>query len=174
VAPGVGGDHQGRECADRQNNATFTLGVTNVGTGSTTGTITVTDNLATGLTFLSGSGAGFTCSAAGQLVSCTRTAVLTPGQSASITITVAVSATAGTSIVTTATVSTPGDSNLPNNTATVGPVTVGTPAPDLAITKAVNGTILAGGNATFTIGVQNVGQGSTTGPITVTTSCSRG
>ena len=149
-------------------NATFTLGVTNVGTGSTTGTITVTDNLATGLTFLSGSGAGFTCSAAGQLVSCTRTAVLTPGQSASITIIVAVSATAGTSIVNTATVSTPGDSNLPNNTATVGPVTVGTPAPDLAITKAVNGTILAGGNATFTIGVQNVGQGSTTGPITVT------
>ena len=148
--------------------ATFTLGVSNVGSGSTTGTISVTDNLATGLMFVSGSGGGFSCSATGQLVSCSRAAALAPGQSASITITVAVSATAGASIVNTATLSTPGDNHLPNNSATVGPITVGTPAPDLAITKAVNGTILAGGTASFTIGVQNVGPGSTTGPISIT------
>lgn len=149
-------------------NGTFTIGVANVGTQTTTGSTTVNDNLAPGLTFVSGSGAGFTCAASGQLVTCTRTAPLAPDQSASITITVAVSAPSGTPIVNTATVATPGDTNLPNNTASVGPVTVGTPAPDLAITKSVSGVVMAGSNATFNIGVQNVGPGVTTAPIVVT------
>jgi len=149
-------------------NGTFTLDVRNVGTGATTGTITVTDNLANGLTYVSATGNGFSCSVAGQLVTCTRAATLAPGQSVSLTLTVAVSATAGTAIANTATVSTPGDSNLPNNSASVGPVTVGTPAPDLAIAKSVSGTIVAGGNATFVITINNQGQGSTTGPIIVT------
>ncbi|MCC6931569.1 MAG: DUF11 domain-containing protein [Gemmatimonadaceae bacterium] len=155
-------------------NGTFTLDVRNVGTGATTGTITVSDNLASGLTFVSGTGSGFSCSAAGQLVTCTRATSLAPGQSVSLVLTVAVSASAGTAIANTATVSTPGDSNLPNNTATVGPVTVGTPAPDLAIAKDVSGTIVAGSNATFVITVNNLGQGSTTGPITVTDNLSPG
>lgn len=149
-------------------NGTFTIGVSNVGTETTTGSITVNDNLAAGLTFVSGNGAGFTCVANGQLVTCARTAPLLPDQSVSITITVAVSAPSGTSIVNTATVATPGDSNLPNNSATVGPVTVGTPAPDLAITKSVSGVVMAGSNATFIVGVQNVGPGATTAPIVVT------
>ncbi|MFN8666215.1 MAG: hypothetical protein U0164_03335 [Gemmatimonadaceae bacterium] len=155
-------------------NGTFTLDVRNVGTGATTGTITVTDNLANGLTFVSATGSGFSCSAAGQLVTCTRASSLAPGQSVSLILTVAVSATAGTAIANTATVSTPGDSNLPNNTASVGPLTVGTPAPDLAIAKSVSGTIVAGSNATFLITVTNQGQGSTTAPITVTDNLPQG
>lgn len=149
-------------------NGTFTIGLTNVGSQPTTGAITVTDLLPNGLTFVSGAGAGFSCTAAGQTVTCTRTTPLAPTESATITLTVAVGDAASPSIVNTATVSTPGDNTAGNNTATTGTVPVGASTPDLSLTKSVVGPLVAGANATFRLTVANVGTGSTTGAIVVT------
>ena len=53
-------------------NGVYTITVTNSGTCSTSGTITVTDTLPDGLSFVSGTGSGWSCSANGQVVTCTN------------------------------------------------------------------------------------------------------
>src|SRR5712692_4151731 len=54
-------------------NGAYTVTVKNVGTIATSGAITVTDPLPTGLTFITGTGMNWTCSASGQNVICTNT-----------------------------------------------------------------------------------------------------
>lgn len=54
-------------------NATYTLQVRNTGSSLISGTTTVEDTLASGLGFVSGGGTGWSCSAAGQVVTCTST-----------------------------------------------------------------------------------------------------
>ena len=147
-------------------NGTYTIAVSNLGNEATTGTITVTDTLPAGLTFVSGTAAGWTCSAVGQVVTCTNTGPINGGTSAaSIPLIVAVSASASGNISNTATVATAGDNNAANNSSTNSSVTI---APDLAITKTHTGNFTAGTNGTFNIAVSNVGNGATTGAITVT------
>jgi len=62
-----------------QTGATYTATVNNTGTGSTSGTVTVTENPPTGLTLVSMGGSGWTCPAAGN--TCTRSDALNPGAS---------------------------------------------------------------------------------------------
>ena len=52
---------------------TYTLSVNNTGNGPTSGTLTYTDTLPAGLTYVSAAGTGWSCSAAGQAVTCTTT-----------------------------------------------------------------------------------------------------
>jgi uncharacterized repeat protein (TIGR01451 family) len=147
---------------------TYTITVTNVGTAPTTGTITVTDTLPTGLTFVSGTGSGWTCSAVGQVVTCTNPGPLAPSASSTITLTVSVGAEAVPSVTNSVSVSTPNDIN-PNNNSDSDPTNVLMPAaPDLAISKSHSGDFIVGTTGTYTITVTNVGSGSTTGTITVT------
>jgi uncharacterized repeat protein (TIGR01451 family) len=74
-----------------QTNATYTLTVSNLAGAPTSGTVTVTENLPTGLTLVSMSGTAWTCSA----ISCTRTDGLLPGaQYPTITVTVSVASNA--------------------------------------------------------------------------------
>ncbi|MCC6317393.1 MAG: DUF11 domain-containing protein, partial [Gemmatimonadaceae bacterium] len=152
-------------------NGTFTLTVRNVGASTTRGTITITDNLATGLTFVSGGGSGFTCTASGALVTCVRTTPMVAGDVATVTLVVAVGTGAAPSVVNTATVSTPGDVNPVNDTSTTGSIPVSTPVtvppPDLSVTKALITPAVSGSNVTFRVTVKNVGAGATTGPITI-------
>jgi uncharacterized repeat protein (TIGR01451 family) len=77
-------------------NGVFTLTPSNaLGNAATIGTITVTDTLPAGLTFVSGTGTGWTCSAVMQVVTCTSTTVIAAGMVGSpITLTVAVGAMA--------------------------------------------------------------------------------
>src|SRR5205807_4951948 len=63
--------HVGASFNQGQQGAQYTLTVTNGGSAPSSGTITVTDTLPSGLTFASGSGTGWSCSANGQLVTCT-------------------------------------------------------------------------------------------------------
>ncbi|HEY0310558.1 MAG TPA: hypothetical protein VGC43_05470 [Luteimonas sp.] len=80
-------------------NASYTLLVSNTGTATVTGTTTVKDTLATGLTFVSGTGTGWSCGAVGQLVTCTSTASIPASTSmAPITLTVAVAGNLGASV----------------------------------------------------------------------------
>ncbi len=109
-------------------NGTFTLTVSNAGPGAS-GAITVSDALPSGLGFVAGSGAGWTCGAVGSNVTCTKAGGLASGGSSSITLTIAVGPAAAPSTTNAATVSAATfDSNTANNhssdTAFVVPIPI--------------------------------------------------
>ena len=86
--------------------ATYTLTVSNIGGGPTSGPVTVNDTVPAGLTPTAAAGAGWVCSIAGQAVSCTRADALNAGASyPAITLTVNVAPAAPPSLTNTATVS---------------------------------------------------------------------
>lgn len=146
-------------------NGTFNIAVKNLGNSSTAATITVTDTLASQFTFVSGIATGWSCGAAGQVVTCTNQGPIVPGTSAAtIPLVVGVSASATGTITNTATVAMTGDSNTTNNSSTDS-VTLG---PDLSILTSHSGNFGAGVNNVFDIAVRNVGAASTSGTITVT------
>ena len=143
------------------------LTVSNVGRGATTAPITITDVLPAGTTFQSATGAGWTCSANAQTLTCTNPGPLAPTKSTAVTVTAGISPQLAGTIVNTAVVSTVGDANLDNNSGSVTVTTV--KLPDLATTKTVStDTLRLGGGATYTITVKNVGAGPTTTAITTT------
>ena len=103
-------------------NGTYTITVDNtLGTAPTTGTITVTDTLPAGLTFVSATGATWACVSAPPLVTCTSNAVVAAGAASvnPITLVVAVASTAVPSVTNFATVSGGGEpaANNGNNSA---------------------------------------------------------
>jgi uncharacterized repeat protein (TIGR01451 family) len=91
--------------------------VTNVGGAGTTGPLTVTDTLPAGIRYASATGAGWTCAAAGQLVTCTNPGPLAPGQATSFDLFVTISQSAVGTVVNSAVVSTPDDRNQSNDSA---------------------------------------------------------
>jgi len=97
-------------------NGDFTLTITNVGTGPTTGTITVTDSLPAQLDFVSGTGAGWACNAVGQNVTCTNPNPLAAAAMTTITLTVNPNTT-GMGISNTAVVATLNDGNAANDSS---------------------------------------------------------
>jgi uncharacterized repeat protein (TIGR01451 family) len=102
-------------------NGTYTLRVSNatgVALDPEVNTVTITDTLPAGLTFVSGVGTGWSCSAAAQVVTCTHAPPLAPGASfPDLTLTVAVGPTAAPAVTNTATVSSVSyDLNAANNT----------------------------------------------------------
>lgn len=94
----------------------YTLTTTNVGSGPTSGPITVTDILPTGFTYASASGTGWSCSG-GAAVSCVNNSILAAGAFTTIALNVDVSTSAAALSINTATVATAGDPNLANNAA---------------------------------------------------------
>lgn len=101
--------------------AFYEIVVTNIATNfrppfSTTDVITVTDNLPAGLTFVSGSGSGWMCTANGQMVTCTHPGPVFQGTDLPLlTLTVNVGAAALPSVTNFASVFTAGDSNPQND-----------------------------------------------------------
>lgn len=150
-----------------QTGAKYSIFVRNIGTGPTTDVVTVTDVLPAGLTATSIAGEGWTCVQPGG--PCQRSDVLSSrGSYPQITLTVSVGPQNAGTIVNVATVSGGGDSNTGNNT-TQDPTDIESKAPDLAIRKTHGGDFAQGQvGATYTILVSNVGQGPTTGVVTVT------
>jgi len=98
--------------------AAYSIGVSNLGPSDAAATLTITDPLPAGLTFVSGGGDGWTCSASGQNVTCTRATGLVSGASTTFPITVAVGSGAVPQVTDQATVSSPThDPVASNNTA---------------------------------------------------------
>ncbi len=96
-------------------NGTYTLTASNMGTAAATGTITVTDVLPPQLSFVSGGGGGFTCTASGQTVTCSNPAGLAANTNAPITLTVGVAGPVNPALTNTATISVaPNDANTGN------------------------------------------------------------
>jgi mucin-19 len=119
-----------------------------LGGAATAGTITVTDNLPNGLTFVSGTGTGWTCSAVGQMVTCTSATVIAAGASASaITLVVSVGPAAAPSVTNTATVSGGGEpAAATGNNSASDPTSVTTTAasqfaPDNTLTASPGTTV---------------------------------
>jgi uncharacterized repeat protein (TIGR01451 family) len=86
-------------------NASYTLTAKNSGPQSATGTITVSDTLPSGLTYVSATGTGWVCSNSSGTVTCTRAGPVTSGTTLpAITLTVTVGATAAPSVTNSASV----------------------------------------------------------------------
>jgi uncharacterized repeat protein (TIGR01451 family) len=116
---GIAKTHSGNFTAGQ--NGSFSIVVHNYGPEIATGTATVTDTLPTGLTFVSGTGTGWTCSAVGQVVTCNNSAasIAIGADLPTLALTVAVDGSAAASVVNTATVSHPMfDGTGGNQTAT--------------------------------------------------------
>ena len=111
--------------------ADYTITVSNVGAGPTSGTVTVTDTLPGGLTATAMSGTGWTCTLG--TLTCTRSDALAAGASyPPITLTVSIAATAPNSLSNSAAVTGGGDASPANNTAT-DPTSLGAaPIPTLS------------------------------------------
>lgn len=131
---------------------TSTIGVSNLGPQSTSGTITVTDDLA-GETFVSSSGTNWSCGASGsapnETVTCTYSgSALTAGASTA-NLTITTTATNAGTLTNTASVSDAGgttDGVLSNN-STSASVTSTAQIADLSLTKSAD----AGGDSTLTV-----------------------
>lgn len=151
----------------------YTLRVRNNGSSAIASgeTITVTDTLPTGLTFASGVGTGWSCSAVGQMVTCTNSSGLGAASDATIDLTVNVTSSAADSITNTATVAvtnsgTNNDENSTNNSASDPTILI---RPDLTVLKTHAGNFAQGtsGN-TYNISVSNITSVATTGTVTLT------
>jgi uncharacterized repeat protein (TIGR01451 family) len=120
----------------------YTVTVTNIGTAATSGTVTVTDTLPSGLTATAISGSGWTCAL--STVTCSRADVLAISASyPTIAVTVSVSASAATSVTNTATVSGGGETNMANDLAS-DPTQINISEAGQTITFAAVGTQLIG------------------------------
>lgn len=122
--------------------ASYTLTITNAGSVSEPGALTIVDTLPAGLGYASASG-GWTCSAVAQVVTCTLSGALAAGASASaLVLNVNVSAGATGILTNTATASgTGGDGNTANNTAVDTYVISSTPYAYYAMDESSWGTI---------------------------------
>jgi uncharacterized repeat protein (TIGR01451 family) len=98
-------------------NGSYTLTVTNVGQTATSGPTTVVDVLPAGLAYVSATGAGWSCSAVGQTVTCTNPNPIAPSGASSISLTVRFNTLAYPGKTNVATVSNATDLNAANNTA---------------------------------------------------------
>jgi hypothetical protein len=147
VTKAHGGDFQQGE-----SNAAFTVVIDNIGTngptGDPTGTnpMTVTDTLNSALTYSTFSGTNWSCSAAGQVVTCTNDSAIAQGSSyPTLTINVNVASNAPRTVTNSVTVSGAGVASTNSNTDSV---TVDTPP---TITSANNTTFTVGSAGTFTV-----------------------
>jgi uncharacterized repeat protein (TIGR01451 family) len=148
-----------------QNNAPYSLTVTNLGSAPTNATVTVTDTLPAGLTLSSLFGSGWFCNF--STATCTRNDVLAVNASyPPITVSVNVAGNAPASVTNTAKVSGGGDITPGNNIAS-DPTTIN-PAPDLTITKShTPDPFIVGQTGSYTLTVKNIGSGATSGAVTV-------
>jgi uncharacterized repeat protein (TIGR01451 family) len=162
----VSKSHQG-SFTQGQTGATYSITVTNSGTGPTAGTVTIVDTLPTGLTATGMSGTGWSCNVSTK--TCTRSSVLNASQSyPSITLTVTVAQDAPPSVANTVTVSGGGETNSGNDVASDA-TTIGSGSADLTIYKSHFGYNFFQGQigAPYAITVTNSGVGSTSGAVTV-------
>ena len=131
-------------------NLVYTISVTNFGPSSA-GSVTVTDTLPLGVTFVSATGGGVNTSG---MVSWSL-GTLANGQVSNLTVTV--TAPASGSLTNVASVSSPtGDPNSTNN-VTVPVVTTVTPVADVGLGKVGPANVLAASNLVYTISVTNFG-----------------
>jgi uncharacterized repeat protein (TIGR01451 family) len=171
-------------------NVTYSLLARNLGPATAQAAIVVKDLLPAGLTYVSATGTNWSCAAAGQVVTCTRTAAGTLAANASadvITVTAKVAAGATGSLVNMAQVNPAANETLVesnplgtgNNGYETGDPTVGSnnddskaitvvQSIDLTIAKSVDaGAYIPGSNVTYSLLARNLGPGTAQAAIVV-------
>ncbi|WP_018749268.1 SdrD B-like domain-containing protein, partial [Chitiniphilus shinanonensis] len=133
----------------------YTVNVVNHGPDAANGT-RVRYTLPAGVSYGSASGGGWSCSAAGQLITCTRGGASAPGALPQITINGTVTGSSSGTVTASMTVDATTPDGLPdNNTATFDTaIASGT---DLAITKSATSPQIGGEAVTFTLRPRNNG-----------------
>jgi uncharacterized repeat protein (TIGR01451 family) len=146
---------------------TYSITVSNTGGMPTSGVVTAVDTMPVGLSPVSAAGTGWSCGISSSTVTCTRSDPLAPGQSYPvITLAVTVPSNAPASVTNVVAVSGGGDVNSTNNSAS-DPTTI-VAVTDLAIAKAHIGRFFQGQlGATYAVSVSNVGNGPTSGLVTM-------
>ncbi|MEN7341979.1 MAG: hypothetical protein AAAFM81_03520 [Pseudomonadota bacterium] len=166
---GIDKSHTGDFLA-RQNND-YSIVVSNQGPSVEAATITVTDTLPAGLTFVSGTGAGWACAAAGQDVTCTNNTATAAGDDfPELTLTVFADLSSVPGVVNTASVTSPTFDNQGGNNSDTDATNIVDEDPSLIVLKAsetivdpVNGTTdpkaIPGADVRYSIIVSNAGIG---------------
>lgn len=149
----------------------YSIKVSNSGTGSTTGQVTVSDVLPIGLSPTAddnGTVNGWNISFVGQTITATRSDVLSSGATyPDLIVKVKVADDAPASVINTATVAGGGETNTGNDNSD-DPTTID-PVADLTISKSHLGDFTQGESGDlYTITVNNISPGATTGTVTVT------
>jgi hypothetical protein len=147
--------------------AGYTITVSNIGDGPTSGTVTVTEAIPTGLTLESMDGTGWTCT---KLPTCTRSDALAVSSSyPPITVTVNVESNAPASVTNIATVAGGSEYNFVNDSASdVTTVTPAPVAPTVTVTPSSSGITTAQA-LTVTIAVNGAsGKTTPTGSVKLT------
>ena len=148
-----------------QNGATYTVAVKNTNSTDTSGTVTVTETLPSGLILVSMAGMNWAC----LTNTCTRSDPLSPGASyPPITVTVNVALNAPSSVTNTVTVSGGGFQVglRADDVTTINPLPK---FPVWIITKTHTGNFTQGQTgATYTITANNIGYAPSSGAVTVT------
>ncbi|MFK8017778.1 MAG: hypothetical protein AB8G17_20310 [Gammaproteobacteria bacterium] len=164
----------------RQNND-YRIVVSNAGPSDEANPVTVTDVLPSGLTFVSAQGAGWSCAAAGQTVTCTNSAPLADGQTyPDLVLTVFADQTTVPSVTNTASVSSATFDNQASNNQDTDPTNVLDLDPTLVVLKTaqtvsdpINGTVnpkaIPGADVQYTIAVSNTGAGPVDGGSLIVT-----
>lgn len=149
-------------------NLDFMLRAHNAGP-STADQLRVTDTLPDGLSYVSATGTGWTCSVSGSVLTCDLAGTLAAGDDApDITLTTTVGVAAYPSVTNTAQVSST-DADLPG-TATGSDVVAVAPLAALQLTKAHLETFQVGGTGHYRLTVHNTGSTESPGPLTLTDS----
>ncbi|OJW75644.1 DUF11 domain-containing protein [Spirosoma sp. 48-14] len=158
------------------NSGNYVVTVSNVGSASSAGVISVNMLIPAGLTFTSATGSGWSCttgnpSAGSQPVSCTSAAVLAVSATSSFTLNTIASASSAITTTLSGSVSGGGETNLTNNTfsqpVTIQPVSSG--AYDLSLAITAPSSLSSGGTGNVVLTVTNVGTGSYIGSTTIKT-----
>ena len=152
-------------------NGAYQVIVHNLNNVATASEITVRDTLPAGLTFVEGSGTGWSVTESAGIVMATYSNALAANDSAAFSLTVGVGAAAYPGVTNAASVSLADDGNPANDrdVDTVAVDTVAVPTPmDLSITKQHLGQFTIGEEGTYRIIVRNTGQSPTVGVMTVT------
>jgi sugar lactone lactonase YvrE len=144
-------------------NGNLAVRIVNRGLVATSGPMTVTDELPDGLTFVSGNGIGWSCSADGQNVSCANPDSLPSGSSTTVTLTVAAQGGVSSRLSHSPTVSVDGDLISSDNAAPIG-VSVVTPSIDFQFSP---GTLVARAQAAVGLKGASVFTHDVTGTLTL-------
>jgi hypothetical protein len=150
-----------------ENGVGYSITVSNIGDGPTSGTVTVIEEIPTGLTLEAMDGTGWTCT---TLPSCTRTDALAAGDSyPPITVTVNVASKAPTSVTNMATVSGGSEYNFSNDSASDATTILPPPvAPTIGLTLS-SSSITTEQALTVTVAVKgSSGDPTPTGSVTLT------
>ncbi|MEM8708717.1 MAG: SdrD B-like domain-containing protein, partial [Actinomycetota bacterium] len=148
---------------------TWTITVTNNGPAVTSGTVTVTDELPDGTTFVRGDTTDWACAASGQTVTCELIGSLAVNASSIIPVIVEVAnEVGGDSLTNSASIEDVGGHVDPVPENDEDDDTVDVPLSILGIDKAlVEDELVSDGTATWRITVTNYGPSATTGTVTV-------